>query len=1538
MFNSGYKGIRAVDGSGIVTLKDVEVQQTSLQPKITSWSYTNGSYVPYPDTAIVGGETIVIYGSGFQNGANVYIGSTAITSTRLDQNRITFTAPSQSAGSYVLYVINPNGNAAVYAPGIYYNSYPVWNTTTYANTFIAPTSSVSFNLNATDSANLTFTLQSGSLPTGLTLYPSGLISGTTTVANTTVYTFTAVATDSFNQAAQASIIYTITYIISDPYFNQTTLLLNGETNTNTYIQDISTNNFAITPVGAATPNRFNPLWGNGYYGNYFDGSTGGIDTPVNQTALQLGSNNFTIEAWINLSTTPSNFIIIFGCESLTYDGILFGISTSNTIQINISSNGSTYNLFNSSTFATVIKTNTWTHVALVRNNGTLYAYINGVQDSTTYNISTNSIYFNSASVGAIGIRPPTQSLYFPGYISNLRVVNGTAVYTSNFTPSTTPLTAIANTALLTCQSANFVDNSTNAFTLTSNGTIKVVSNQPFAIVPSTATITTNNAGYYSGYFDGSSGYLTAPLTFSYASNFTIECWFNTNTTTTNACLYSDENGIVGGTLLLNYPNNGQITFYGGTVSNFASTSTGLNNGVWHHVALTRSSTNLYLFIDGVLQNTTTVSGTFATSAGLTRIGNSYYSSRYFGGYISNFRMVSGTAVYTSNFTPSTTPLTAIANTALLTCQNSTYVDNSTNSFALTPTGKTQPSAYQPFASPTTSNTAITPSVYGSSLFDGSTGYLTVPGNAAFNFGTGDYTIEAWVFPTSNNTNMTIFGGGVATTPVFNISALTSISINPYGTAPVNGTQGCTQPYVFTTYTWYHVAITRQSSITRIFVNGGQIGLNVTDTTSYVQGSMAIGATQAGTQFFPGYISNMRVVKGTAVYTSNFIPPTIPLTAIANTSLLTLQNKNGANNNTFYDDGQYNYSVGTIAGNPAQGTFTPFSQTGWSIAYPALAYMTYAANPIGTFGAGATFTVEAWVNMSTYSATNYFFTLLSSCDQSTALYWAIGIGSTGLATLYWYDGNTNSCTGSTVLAKGTWYHVAVNVTAGVVKIYINGATETLTGTTTLTNPTGNSTYTTGCERGSSNGGSSGYISNLRTNTGALYPSAFTPSTTPLTNVANTTLLTAQSNRFVDNSSSARAITPFATTPPSVQAFSPFAPGVSYSSANNGGSIYFNGSSKIGLPVSRNWYFGQYSGTFTVECWLYQTASPGSGNNCRLLQTGPNGVSTSLVVLSISPTNTVGIGLPYSATGCTTSSTFNNNCWNHIAICSNAWTVSIYINGVLAGGPTAITAQGLYAGNNDFEIGYDTAGTVNAAYTGYMSGLRITANQVVYSGAFTPPTAPPTPTANTLVLLSGTNTGVQDATGKNDIITYGSVKTQANTVKYGTGAMYFDGAGNYLLNPAPANPLLCSFNGSFTIEMWVYLTSTGNQYPIFSGYGSSNSQGGIQMSISSGLATGSIYVSSTAYNATNSTSIAQTTWTHLALVRNGTTLTLYVNGVGGTGVSASGATNYSSSFNLYVGQNFSTSYPFTGYIDDLRITNGIARYTSNFTPPTITDFTL
>jgi hypothetical protein len=1544
MFNSGYKGIRAVDGSGIVTLKDVEVQQTSLQPKITSWSYTNGAYVPYPDTAIVGGETIVIYGSGFQNGANVYIGSTAITSTRLDQNRITFTAPSQSAGSYVLYVINPNGNAAVYAPGIYYNSYPVWNTTVYANTFTAPTSSVSFNLNATDSANLTFTLQSGSLPTGLTLYPSGLISGTTTVANTTVYTFTAVATDSFNQAAQASIIYTITYIISDPYFNQTALLLNGETNTNTYIQDTSNNNFALTVSGAANPNRFSPLWGNGYYGNYFDGSTGYLQSPLTNipTSLWYGTA-FTLEYWIyplafGGTVNSSNYsnVIGWGDPGTSNEAFGFGPNSSGTI-IMYYYNGSPIYYATSAT----IPKNAWTHLALDGNNGVMTIYVNGVSVGSTTKTGTpqGGDYF---LLGAM-----TNTGRFNGYLSNVRVTN-TRQYTNNFIPSQSPLTAVTGTQLLTCQSNSFIDNSINNNALTQAGTVKVVPNQPFATVPSTATITTNNAGYYSAQFDGSTGYLTAPsnTAFNFGSGaFTIEFWayltaFPTNNNAVNIFQMGNHTG--GGNFLevgfINY--SGTTTFvynlyntaYKVQIStNFSTLNT------WTHFAVIFTGTTVYTSINGVLSAGTSYNGSDAPTGQTVFIGYELSSpTTYFSGFISNLRVLKGTALYTTNFTPSTTPLTAIANTSLLTLQNSMIVDNSTNAFTITPSGKVIVSQNQPFASPTTSNTAITPSVYGSSLFDGSSSYLALGGQSAFAFGTGNFTIECWIYTTTASSTQNFYSsinGSYITAPDIYIQS-SKFWVQVSGSNPINGSG----PTTVISNTWYHVALVKNGSTTTLYVNG-VYEASFSDSNTYVIGAnrpvIGIYGYNGSSYPFSGYISNMRVVKGTAVYTSNFTPPTTPPTAIANTSLLTLQNKNGANNNTFYDDSTNNFPI-TRTGTPTQGTFSPFSQTGWSIAYPALAYMTYSANPIGTFGAGATFTVEAWVNMSTYSANTYFFTLLSSCDQGTVLNWAIGINSTGLATVYWWDGSaTHSCAGSTALAKGTWYHVAANVTAGVVKIYINGAAETLTGPTTLTNPTSvNSNYTTGCERGSNNGGSSGYISNLRTNTGALYPSAFTPSTTPLTNVANTTLLTAQSNRFVDNSSSARAITPFATTPPSVQAFSPFAPGVSYSSANNGGSMYFPAINNY-LYTTNN-IFNVSSGTlqWTFETWVYPT-----NTNNYFFGIGSGGAYGNSMFCGWSSNNfnfgqgNGGGSNPVSVVS--TSGTYYPYAWYHYAVSKDyLGNIRLFINGVQVNTQnyTSTVASGTTAVINGV---YDNGGLGNYGGQWYLSGLRLVIGQTLYTSAFTPPTAPLTPTANTTLLLLGTNTGVQDATGKNNIITYGSAMTQSNTVKYGTGAMQFSST-NYLT--LLATPLVSAFgSGSFTVEAWIYPTQSGTFTLASSNYNYSSATGNWSFYFSPGSAS-LLYFNTTSVNHASSTTttISLNTWTHIAYSRNGSTAYFFVNGTQ-VGTTVSDTTNYPSGGLLYIGQQNDGTGSATGYIDDLRITNGIARYTANFTPPTVPDLT-
>lgn len=188
------------------------------------------------------------------------------------------------------------------------------------------------------------------------------------------------------------------------------------------------------------------------------------------------ANNFTMECWVYFTRHPSSYGgFNASCVAGTSDSsngweLNFGGNVSATTSLNFSIKNIT-----GISATRAFNTNTWYHIAVVRSGTTITLYIDGTSAGT----ATVSSWTDTAQlrVGALNLRP--YFYYFPGYISNFRIVDGTAVYTSNFTPPTATLTAIANTSLLTCNAPTIVDSSSNNFTITNNGSATVSSINPF---------------------------------------------------------------------------------------------------------------------------------------------------------------------------------------------------------------------------------------------------------------------------------------------------------------------------------------------------------------------------------------------------------------------------------------------------------------------------------------------------------------------------------------------------------------------------------------------------------------------------------------------------------------------------------------------------------------------------------------------------------------------------------------------------------------------------------------------------------------------------------------------------------------------------------------------------------------------------------------------------------------------------------------------------------------------------------------------------
>ncbi len=184
---------------------------------------------------------------------------------------------------------------------------------------------------------------------------------------------------------------------------------------------------------------------------------------------------------------------------------------------------------------------------------------------------------------------------------------------------------------------------------------------------------------------------------------------------------------------------------------------------------------------------------------------------------------------------------------------------------------------------------------------------------------------------------------------------------------------------------------------------------------------------------------------------------------------------------------------------------------------------------------------------------------------------------------------------------------------------------------------------------------------------------------------------------------------------------------------------------------------------------------------------------------------------------------------------------------------------------------------------------------------------------------------DASSAASTVTNHGVTVNSSNAKFGS-SFYFNGP-SYL---TAYNTNITNFgSGNFTIELWVNPTTSGSWMSLFDSRASGSVPTGLAISINPSLAIEAAYKNTSSGVATSATGVVTlNTYNHVAMVRNGSNLSVFVNGVS---VISTTTTHVAANQTVYFGNNFSGGTPFTGYMDDIRITKGIARYTSNFTPP-------
>jgi len=913
------------------------------------------------------------------------------------------------------------------------------------------------------------------------------------------------------------------------------------------------------------------------------------------------------------------------------------------------------------------------------------------------------------------------------------------------------------------------------------------------------------------------------------------------------------------------------------------------------------------------------------------------------------------------------------NTLLLETNQSTtntFSDSSTNGFVLTPVGDVIGTSFSPYKT------------NWSAYFDGTGDYITLPNNTNYAPGTGDFTIEFWIsiqgVPGANGYNLLDMRPASTNGIYINLYLASNRTVRFWS----NGADRINHGVVLNYNDWYHVALIRNSGVTRLFVDGVQGGVNYTDTGNYLSTSGFIlggGYLQSATpgstitNLFIGNISNVRYIKGQALNasTTRFTAPQQPV----NTSSVSWTGASVANSitgsvnllalhtNRFVDGSSIAATI-SVFGEVRIENYAPFVESTSTV---GSAYFDgtgdYLQATIGNISSFFTdlgdFTFEAWVYPLSFSGPQYSCAIFGIGSNDDLMLRANPSASvTTTLNVYGIDsvngaafGGSGTSTSATIRLF-EWCHVVFTRESGTLNLWING-----------TRVLNNSTYTSTQLRqtatfiriGGANAGTNpnwnGHIANAKFVGGsAIYTgSTITVPTQPVTATSGTQLLTCENNVSpvnlpVDVSNTQGLIKTGNTT---LSSFSP------YNSVDSELSLYFGGAGNY--LVSNAAVLTSSTSTFTIEAWIYPTATPTTAIPGLIGDMTPASTSS---WLTFGPNNSNLLQLYWydSVAKNATGNTFIPlNKWTHIAASVNANAIQLYVNGIqqTLTGTTTLTNRG--GTTNTVAMGQWNSSNV---FTGYATNVSILSGTAKYTSTFTPSLLPiGENTTNQTLLLGGYRqgtTGARRIIYRHDITDLNIATTPKNITPTGTnifttpftplnsvnrardtnlqgGSIYFDGTGDTLRTQATRNLFAPA---DFSISFWFYLNTLATQQHLIGNYTAAATTDWVIEVTTAG--TLQVFLDGSTLRLSH-TGIQAKKWYHVTIFRQ--TLAAGANSIfgyiNGTGFNTTGSYGTAAAFGtttkaVYLGARGGSTNPMNGYIANLQIIEGANQAYSDSPP--------